>query len=72
MLHLVVGATNPLVVGVTDVSGDPGPWAPVPGRARRVRSRAALDALRAQFSYPSPGLQEVIVIKAGEVLRLFP
>jgi hypothetical protein len=35
-------------------------------------SKARVDDLREQFRRPIPGLEEVLVIRRGEVRRLFP
>jgi hypothetical protein len=32
----------------------------------------SMDALRAQFTYEIPGLKEVIIVRGGDVVRLFP
>ena len=35
-------------------------------------SPVTLDALREQFRYPIDGLQEVIVVRGGDVIPLYP
>jgi hypothetical protein len=49
----------------------------VKGQASRVvvcldGARIRVDELREQFRWPIPGLEEVLVIRRGEVRRLFP
>jgi hypothetical protein len=47
------------------------------GQASRIvinldDSRVRVDELREQFRWPIPGLEEVLVIRRGDVRRLFP